>query len=219
MSRSAFTQVAVHRELGLYYKEFRARSPAAALRALTKGSRATRARTSGDALLLAGIDAPETVFWGELPSGREYVFSAAAPGSGVGHWLRDNLVARSSASLQLRRQLLQALGTFIGRLHATGFIHGNLQPNHVLVALAQEQFRFTLIDNERVTKKTPVPGKLLLRDLTQLNTLPRAVLSRADRLRFFLAWQRQMRDLSPMEAKILAAESYQGALRRRRSKR
>jgi len=218
VSNSALTRVAVHHELGLYYKEYITRSPAASLQALARGSRATRARINGEALLLAGIDAPETIHWGQLPGGAEYLFTTVAPGETLNHWLRNRLADREGETLQLRRQLLHALGTFIGRVHATGFIHGNLRPDHVLAALQQDQFRFTLIDNERNARKTPAPGRLLLRDLIQLNMLSPAVVSRADRMRFFRAWRRQMRELSPIEAKILGAEAYRRALRRMRHK-
>jgi len=214
VSSSALTRVAVHRERGLYYKDFVARSPAAALQALATGSRATRARINGEALLLAGIDAPGTILWGQLPGGTEYLFTVAMPGAGIDHWLRNLLAKRGPEALRQRRQLLHALGTFIGRVHATGFIHGDLRPDHVLAALQQEQFRFTLIDNERNARKTPAPGRMLLRDLMQLNMLAPGVVSRTDRMCFFRAWRRQMRELSPIEAKILAAEAYRRALRR-----
>jgi hypothetical protein len=218
VSSSASTRVAVHHELGLYYKEYVARSPAESLQALARGSRATRARINGEALLLAGIDAPATIHWGQLPGGTEYVFTIAVPGADLNQWLRNRLAEKTGETLRLRRQLLHALGTFIGRVHATGFIHGDLQPNHVLVALQQDQFRFTLINNERNARKTPAPGRWLLRDLLELNMLSPGVVSGADRMRFFRAWRRQMRELSPIEAKILAAEVYRRALRRLRQK-
>ena len=211
---SAFARVAVNRELQLYYKEFLPRSPAESLKALLRGSRATRARINGDALLLAGIDAPVNICWGKLPGGREYLFTAAAPGQGITQWLRHTLVERTGEPLQRRRQLLWALGTFIGRVHATGFIHGDLRPGNVLAALQQGRFHFTLIDNERNVQKVPPPGKMLLRNLMQLNMLPLADISRTDRMRFFMAWRRQMRDLSALEAKILGAQAYHWALRR-----
>jgi hypothetical protein len=214
VSSSAFTRVAVQRELGLYYKEFLVRSPAASLQALARGSRATRARMNSEVLLLAGIDAPENIFWGALPGGREYLFTAAVPGESISHWLRHSLTQRTGDALRLRRQLLHALGTFVGRVHATGFTHGDMRPEHVLAALQQEQFRFALINNERNARKAPVPGRMLLRDLLQLNRVAPKDLGRADRMRFFCAWRRQMRDLSPMETKILAAEAYRRALRR-----
>lgn len=218
VSHSAYTRVAVHRELELYYKEFLTRSPAASLQALAVGSRASRARANAEALLLAGIDAPENIHWGQLSGGTEYLFTTAAPGVGINYWLRDRLAGTDAETLRLRRQLLHALGTFIGRVHATGFIHGDLQPDHVLAELLQEQFRFTLLDNARISRKTPAPGRLLLRDLIQLNMLAPKIVSRTDRMRFFRAWRRQMRELSPIEAKILATEAYRRALRRLRHK-
>jgi serine/threonine protein kinase len=142
----------------------------------------------------------------------------AAPGQGITQWLRDTLVARSGEQLQRRRQLLRALGTFIGRIHATGFIHGDLRPGNVLAVLEQGRFRFTLIDNERNVQKIPPPGKMLLRNLMQLNMLLPSDISRSDRMRFFTAWRRQMREWSPLEAKILGAEAYLWAMRRLREK-
>ena len=214
VSSSASTRVAVNPTLQLYYKEYLPRSPAAALRAQVKGSRATRARLNAEALLQAGIDAPHNVLWGQLPGGGEYLYTVAAPGDSIQRWLCETLAGRNAEQLRLRRQLLHALGTFIGRVHATGFIHGELRPDNVLAALVKDQFRFTLINNEGNTQRIPTPGKLLLRNLVQMNSLPLAVLGRTDRMRFLRAWRRQMRDLSPMEGKILAAEAYHRALRK-----
>jgi serine/threonine protein kinase len=214
VSTSGFTRVAVNRALGLHYKEYLARSPAASLKARVTGSRAERARSNNEALLLAGIDAPRNIHWGKLPHGREYLFMETAPGTGINRWLTDTLAQHDRETLRVRRQLLQALGTFIGRVHATGFIHGDLRPGNVLAAQIADQFRFTLIANERNTHKLPTPGKLLLRNLMQLNMLPLSKLSRSDRMRFFCAWRRQMRNLSAMEAKVLAAEVYTRALKR-----
>ena len=203
----------MNQEKQLCYKEFLPRSPAESLTAILKGSRATRARVNSEALLLVGIDAPINVFWGKLAGGHEYLFTALAPGQGISDWLHDTDFPGNPEQLKLRRRLLTALGTFIGRMHACGFIHGNLTPDNVLVTLTHERFRFTLIDNERNIHKNPPPGKMLLRNLTQLNLLSPTELSRTDRMRFFLAWRRQMRDVSPVEGKILAAEAYQGAMR------
>jgi hypothetical protein len=218
VNSSAYARVAYSAQRQLYYKEFLPRSPAESLKALVRGSRATRARRNGEALLLAGIDAPTNIAWGKLPGGREYLFMQAAPGQGITQWLRDTLVARSGEQLQRRRQLLRALGVFIGRVHATGFIHGDLRPGNVLAVLEQGRFRFTLIDNERNVQKIPPPGKMLLRNLMQLNMLLPSDISRSDRMRFFTAWRRQMREWSPLEAKILGAQAYLWAMRRLQEK-
>lgn len=211
---SAFTRVAYNASAQLYYKEFLPRSPAESLKALLRGSRATRARNNADALLQAGFAAPRNIAWGSLPSGRDYLFSSASPGQSVTHWLCDILTARQGADLQQRRTLLRALGTFIGRLHARGFTHGDLRPGNILACVQGERFHFELIDNESNSHKVPPPGKRLLKNLMQLNMLPPANLSRSDRMRFFCAWRAQMRELQPIESKILAAQAHQWAMRR-----
>jgi hypothetical protein len=215
---SAFARVARNRERGIYYKEFLPRSPLETLKAALRGSRATRARRQGEALLLAGFEAPANLAWGSLPGGREYLFTREARGRDVTSWLQARPGNGTGVSLATRRQLLRQLGVFVGRLHATGFVHGDLRPGNVLADLCQGRFLFTLIDNERTVQRHPPPGRMLLRNLMQLNMLPSAVLSRADRMRFFTGWRRQMRELSPVEAKLLASESYLWAMRRMAAK-
>jgi serine/threonine protein kinase len=207
---SHFARVARNQQQQLYYKEFLARSPWDRFKALLRGSRARRARLHGDALLRAGIDAPENIAWGKLPGGSEYLFTRAVGGETVTAWLAQD----RELSRVMRRQLLAELGQFIGRVHATGFVHGDLRPGNVLARHNGDRFLFTLLDNERTVQRLPPPGRMLLRNLMQLNMLPLQVLGRTDRMRFFRAWRRQMRDLEPIEAKLLAAEAYQWALQR-----
>jgi tRNA A-37 threonylcarbamoyl transferase component Bud32 len=214
VSSSAFTRVAVNRKREIYFKEYRTPSPAATLKAQLSRSRATRARLNAEELLRTGIDAPHNVLWGQLPGGREYLFTVAAPGQGVDRWLRETLTGKDKEQLRTRRQLLAALGMFIGRVHATGFIHGDLKPQNILAAQLQDQFRFTLLNNDRNKRRKPMSGKMLLRDLLQLNMLPLADVGRTDRMRFFCAWRRQMRSLPSVETKILAKEAYRRGLRR-----
>jgi Lipopolysaccharide kinase (Kdo/WaaP) family len=211
---SAYTRVACNSEQQLYYKEFLPRSPVEALKARVRGSRATRARKNGDALLRAGIGAPVNVAWGKLPNASEYLFSEAVPGDDVTRWLRSVLVTRTGEQLLMRRRLLRDLGKFIGQVHAAGFIHGDLRPGNILAHWWGERFQFYLIDNERTVQYLPPPGKLLLKNLMQLNMLLPPDLSRRDRMRFFCAWREQMRELSVVEARLLAVEAYQWALRR-----
>ena len=211
---SPFTRVAYHPGLKLYYKEFMSRSPFESAKAALRGSRATRARQNGERLNRAGIDAPHNLFWGKLPCGREFLYTLAAPGRPVTDWLRDTATNGDAPDIAARRQLLKELGVFIGRVHATGFIHGDLRPGNVLAAHIGGRFRFTLVDNERIGRGDPPAGRKLLRNLMQLNMLPLSQLGRRDRMRFFVNWRRQMRELAPMEAKIIAAEAYLWAMRR-----
>lgn len=214
VASSVNARVAYSEKRRLYFKEFLPRSPIESVKAAVIGSRATRARKNSEALLRNGIDAPVNVAWGKLPRGREYLFTEAVEGEGITTWLRQVLVERKGAQLQQRRQLLHALGTFIGRVHATGFIHGDLRTSNVLAQWHADHFRFSLIDNERNQHISPAPGKALLRNLMQLNMLLPSDLSRTDRMRFFVEWRRQMRELAPLEAKLLAADAYHWAMRR-----
>ncbi len=211
MPASAFARVARNPRLRLYYKEFLPRGPLERVKSLLRGSRAQRARRHGEALLAAGFGAPSNVAWGALPGGHGYLFTREAPGRGV-----DTLLAPGcrGAGLRSRRRLLRELGAFIGRLHAAGFVHGDLRPGNVLCVEEEGRFDFTLLDNERTVRRRPPPGRGLLRNLMQLNMLPPGVLSRSDRLRFFLAWRAQMTDLTVLEARIVGVEAYHWAMRR-----
>lgn len=215
---SGFTRIARNPERGIYYKEFLPRSPWESLKAMLAGSEASRARKNSEALLLAGFEAPANLAWGKLPGGGEYLFSSAAQGDDLTTWLKRNLAEKHGEQLIIRRQLLRDLGIFIGRLHNTGFLHGDLRPENVLADLRQGRFLFTLIDNGRTVQKLPPPGRMLLKNLKQLNMLPLQNLSRTDRMRFFRRWRRQMRELSPIEAKLLAAEAYLWAMRHMKEK-
>ena len=215
---SVNARVAVDSEREVFYKEFLPRGPLESLKSLLKGSRATRARVHNDALRSAGFTAPSNLAWGKLDGGREYLFSSAVPGEGVTWWLREELQQRDGEPLRLRRDLLHALGDFIGRLHAAGFIHGDLRTSNVLAEHGDGQFRFALIDNERNVQKQPPEGRALLRNLMQLNMLLPSDLSNRDRMRFFVNWRKQMSELSAVEAGVLGREAYRWAMNRLRAK-
>ena len=215
---SVNARVAAELQLGIYYKEFLPRGPMESVKAAFRGSRATRARQRNDELRQAGFEAPVNMAWGKLPGGREYLFSSAMRGQGVSWWLQSQLTRREGEQLQLRRKLLRSLGSFIGRMHASGFIHGDLRTSNVLAEYRDSEFHFALIDNERNAHHDPAPGRAVMRNLMQLNMLLPADLSNRDRMRFFCQWRRQMVDLSPAEAKLLAVKSYQWAMRRLRAK-
>jgi len=212
VNTSSACLVARNAAMQIYYKEFPLPSPIDRLRALLRGSRASRWRQHSDALTYAGIDAPQSLAWGKLPNGREYLFTRQAAGQDVATWLRKTLAERSGDALGCRRRLLEALGIFIGRLHATGFLPGDLEPSDILAEQVDGRFQFTLINNEHSVKKLPPPGRMLLKNLSELNLLPPSALGKTDRMRFFVAWRRQMRELSSVETKVLAAEAYQRAM-------
>lgn len=218
VASSVNARVAANRDEGIFYKEFLPRNPLEILKAWVRGSRATRAREHNDRLREAGFNAPVNLAWGALPGGREYLFSTAVAGQGVIAWLRGDLATRSGEQLLLRRQLLAQLGTFIGRLHAAGFTHGDLRTSNVLAQLEDGAFSFSLIDNERNVFRQPAAGRDMLRNLMQLNMLLPADVSARDRMRFFRRWREQLPGLSDEEARLLGIEAWRWAMRRLRAK-
>ncbi|MCA8924223.1 MAG: phosphotransferase [Planctomycetes bacterium] len=95
--------------------------------------RAARADAAARDLAAAGIPVPEPLGWVEV--------------GGV-----DYLVARFVDSIvpivRLRARMAQAAGTFVGKLHAAGFLHGDLQLKNVLRTVDS----WILIDHDRVRR-------------------------------------------------------------------
>ncbi len=217
VASSAFARVVRHRSGGVYYKEFLPRGAGERLKAALRGSRATRARRHSDRLRAAGFGAPENLAWGRLDGSREYLFSGAVPGQGIDRWLRTGPARRGAGALRLRRRLLHELGDFIGRLHAAGFVHGDLRAGNVLADYRDGTFRFALIDNERTRGRRLPSRRGIRRNLMQLNMLTPAEVTRGDRWCFFLAWRRHHPRLPEAAARRLARDAWHWAARRLRA--
>jgi len=214
VNSSGATRVAYSHSLNLYYKEFLSRSPLENIKALVRGSRGTRARLNSDKLVAAGFPAPANVAWGPLSGSSEYLFTRSANGRAVSQWLSNSVGHATSDALVQKRLLLTQLGSFIGHLHARGFIHGDLRASNIVAQASDNQFGFTLIDNERTTSHRSAPGKLILKNIMQLNMLVPADITITDRWRFFNAWSDAMESYNVLEARVLGLEAYRWAMRR-----
>ncbi|NND67790.1 MAG: hypothetical protein HKN19_09400 [Halioglobus sp.] len=194
-------RLAKHASEGLLFKEFKRATPAQRMLAPLRGSTVRRAISNGDALRRAGFGAPDIIFHGTLPGRGEFLFSRPGPGNDLNEWL-----ARHREDTAFRRQMLAALGAYIGRLHGSGFVHGELRAESIYVIFTGENFNFTLANNEQNRRIQPVPGTLMLRNLRQLSALDRGRLGVTDRTRFFMAWRRQLPHLAEGEARLLVRE-------------
>ena len=78
----------------------------------------------------------------------------------------DDLVATitRAGDRRAKRALLRALGAEIGRLHAAGFVHGDLVPPNVRVV----DGRFVLLDNDRTRRSAVLVSLAARRNLVQL---------------------------------------------------
>ncbi len=199
-------QILCQSEQRLYCLLYPPRPPLTRLLAPLRLSHAQRAQTNCTALLIDGFPAPKPIARGTLTNGTEYLFLEKLPGDSVKYWLRYGLAGRDPASLAMRRALLRDLGAFIGRLHATGYLHGNLSTKNILTIYRGGRFCFALLDNVSVRLCHPVPGADLLAELLRLNHLEPCDLTLTDRWRFFTAWRQQHVELGHLEARLLATE-------------
>lgn len=90
-----------------------------------------------------------------------------------------------------RAAQLRAVAGAIARLHRARIQHGSLYPKHVLARAHEDGWDVRLIDFEKARRRWR-PGAAALRDLDSLNRHARGW-SRADRLRFLLAYRGERR--------------------------
>ncbi len=180
-------QIFCQAKAGLYCLLYHPLPPLLRLLSPLRPSRARRAQANCTALLIDGFPAPQPIVRGRLANHSEYLFLHKLPGDSLDYWLRQGLDGRDPATLALRRNLLRELGAFVGRLHAGGYLHGNLSAKNILTTFRGGQFGFALLDNADVQLHQTVPGTGLLGDLLRLDRFEAGTLTRTDRWRFFLA--------------------------------
>lgn len=181
------------------------------------GTPGTRAVRAARALAFAGFRAPSTVCHGKLPSRGEYVFSEQAMGESVTSWLVNSRPGEESRAVDRRRQVLNAVGITLGRMHASGFIHRRLCIDNLLAHYHDGRFDITLLNNEEVIRRRLPSGRAILNDLAQLNGQLPCDVGLRDRMRFFSAWRRQMRHLDSTATRIIAREAHRLAIRSQRN--
>lgn len=143
------------------------------------GARALRALRAGIALEAAGFGAPPVAL------------AAWRGGAGllVTHEVdgRDVVAALVRAERTAKRALLHALGTEVGRLHAAGFVHGDLVPPNLYVADGLAG-RLVFLDNDRTRRghwRVRLGGR---RNLVQLGRFVVPGVSLTDRARVLASY-------------------------------
>jgi tRNA A-37 threonylcarbamoyl transferase component Bud32 len=167
-----------------FFKSFPANSP----RFLHKPLRARHTLLQEDRLRAAGFAAPRSIGL------------ALKRRAGV---LVDSLVVSESAGdlpslatlindgedavrdRSLRRTLLKAAATEIGRFHRSGLFHGDMHLNNLLCRQSDGEFTFVWIDNEEGRSYESLPDEKRIHDLNHLNR-QRHTLSRSERM---LMWK------------------------------
>jgi hypothetical protein len=142
------------------------------------GWRARRAFRMGRALVAAGFGAPATV----LAATRGEAGLLVTRDAG-GEDLLAAIAARRGTPAAKRR-LLRSLGREVARLHATGFVHGDLVPPNVR-AVGQG---FVFLDNDRTRRSRLLAWLGARRNLVQLGRFVVPGVTLADRTRVLAAY-------------------------------
>lgn len=155
-----------------------------------RGNRAERARKAALELEHFGFDTAEVVLTGAVGD-RSWMVSRAIDGIGFGFYAYAFLRPpfSSPARLAWKREVIRALGDYVGRLHAVGIVHGDLRMNNILIDGHAKPPHFALIDNERNMRfSVYMPRRLRIKNLVQVTLFHPPIVTRADRLRFYQAY-------------------------------
>lgn len=141
-------------------------------------------RIPAEILSRLGINVPKTVAFGVQWQGvfekRSFIITEEVPNA-------ESLEKKLPAPFfKNRKKFIENLAAFVSKFHKTGFRHRDLYLCHIF---CDDAGKFTLIDLNRVFKPMIFGGKFLVKDLAQLYySSPGSVITRSDRLRFYLAY-------------------------------
>jgi tRNA A-37 threonylcarbamoyl transferase component Bud32 len=153
------------------------------------------------ALRAAGLPVPEPLALGVLPDGDRLLAMAWVEGSGFE-------TALLAAAAPARRALLAALGATVARLHAAGWVHGDLHPGNLLVRGGAP----VLLDWQHARRTRS--GAARTRDLARLEHALSPLVPLADRVRLRAAALRLAR---PFDAAARASLRAAGVAVERRA--
>jgi hypothetical protein len=179
---------------GLYLKIYYRWDFLGSVKDLLRDSKAFRALKQGLALRERGFQTPLVVAAGEERQlgllQRAFLLSAPVAGLPLNQFLSARLAGRlSDEALRRKRRDIDQLAREIRRMHALGFVHGDLVPSNIFLRGDDEQLEFCYLDNDRTRRYPPwLAQRLWKRNLIQLNRFVLAGISLQDRLRFLRAY-------------------------------
>lgn len=174
----------------VYVKEVAYRGLASILKTVAGGTACREGRISLE-LAKRGVPAPQILAFGaERHFGllsRDLLLTGAVEG---GLPLFDLLTKRYPAlPVRSKIRLAEGLASFVSNLHEKGVLHTDLHVGNILIVLADEAWRFVLLDTDRVRlKNRPLTREERVRNLGQLLSNLWTLSSRAQRFRFLRSY-------------------------------
>ncbi|MCC6763544.1 MAG: hypothetical protein IT293_02680 [Deltaproteobacteria bacterium] len=178
----------------VYVKVYRRYRRWTAFKDWFRPSKAANVRAASAALAAAGFLAPAVLAVGEERRGpfgwsRSVVVTAGLAGEPIAARLAALAAAGDATTRHAKRGLLGAIGREVARLHAAGFVAGDLVPANLWVALANAELRLAFLDHDRTRAgRAPAPWRRARRNLVQLNRVVLAGITATDRLRVYRAY-------------------------------
>lgn len=154
-------------------------------RRIGRGSRLEHVAAISESLGGAGFEVPRVLIAATSPTGHEVIVTERLPGYMLTWWMNP----AHTIAMQLRREILRAVGREVARLHAQGFIHGDLTPYNVFVT-DDDPIRIAFLDHER-SWRARIPALMArqrMRNLVQLGHFALPGVTRTDKLRVLLSY-------------------------------
>jgi tRNA A-37 threonylcarbamoyl transferase component Bud32 len=195
-------------EREVYFKQYLCGSALRFIKSIFQRSRARRAFEAAMMLAKNGFDTPAVIAMGECRDGffhkKSFLATFAVENSKtIYQFIPENSRISDKEQLQSLRQLIQAFGRTVGRMHAKNIFHGDLRLSNVLGRREGNCWRFFFLDNERTKRFDRLPFELRVKNLVQVNMVRRDNLGNTDRMRFFREYCAENK-ISKRQSKALA---------------
>lgn len=176
-----------------YFKEFHDRDVMEKLKAIFRSTRAKRAYEAGKQLLKHGFYTPIPLMYGVRKSfclyTTNFLITTSADGENTYKYFETRFpLPLSVDSFNEKRALIKTAGHEIGRLHRTGFFHGDLRVGNIIIQEKGSSAKFFIIDNERTIYCKSIPERKRIKNLVQINMARFPQITKSDRLRFLNAY-------------------------------
>lgn len=188
-----------------FHKTYLPRTWMEGIQSIFLGSRAWRAFRGGMILRANGFFAPQIVVVGRRGKHSLTVSKMVPNPLALLQYFQDIYVLPLTEEKILhRRKTICELGQTVGKLHSCRISHGDLRWGNIIIDASDfNNFRYVLLDNERTAQFRRLPGRERLKNLVQLNMVPKVPVSRTDKLRFFNSYLKENPELITYKNKLL----------------
>jgi len=172
----------------LCVKWYRERGGLDPLKEYLRGGRVLRAWKGGNALVARGIPVATPFAMVKTPRGG-FLLMEAVEGVELDRKLARLVSGTGRSDVKAQREVMQAVGELLGRLHRKGIFHADLKACNLMLIEKEDRLEIKLLDYDHVNIYKSLPERLILKNLVQLNTSVPKEISRSMRYRFLRSYR------------------------------